>query len=232
MAKAKLDRANARRELAKAELTFANVVAPFDGIIGRPQVQPGGMVKEGDILATLSDNSLMWVYYKVSEKHYLDYMANRQRLGEEDKLELVLADQARYPHPGKFGAIEAAISSETGDIAFRADFPNPDGLLRHGQSGTILIRRTLHDAIVVPIRATFEILDKRYVYVVDQELVAHRREVVVRNERADLYVIEKGVDVGDKIILEGIGQVRDGEKVEGEFRPPEGVMREVHIRAE
>jgi membrane fusion protein (multidrug efflux system) len=224
LAKAKLDKAIARRELAKADLNFANLKAPFAGIIGRPQVQPGEMVKEGDTLTTLSDNSVMWVYYKISEKDYLDYMANQKQL-EEDRLELVLADQTRYPHPGKFGALESQIHNETGNIAFRADFPNPDGLLRHGQSGTILIRRKLHDVIVVPQRATFEITDKRYVYVVDKDDVVHRREIVVQNEMDDIYVIKKGVDVGDRIILEGIGQVRDGEKVEFEFRSPEEVIR-------
>ncbi len=226
LAKAKLDKANARRDQAKVDLRFASIVAPFDGIVVRPRVQPGGLVKENDVLATLSDNSVVWVYYKVSEKEYRPILRafNREQR-EGDKLELVLADQTRYPHPGKFGAIQASISSVTGDIAFRADFPNPDGLLRHGQTGTILIRRKLHDAIVVPKRATFEILDKRYVYVVDKDDMVHRREIVVQNEVDDIYVIKKGVDVGDRIILEGIRQVRDGEKLESEFHPPEEVMR-------
>ena len=73
-------------------------------------------------------------------------------------------------------------------------------------------------------RATFEILDKRYVYVVDKDDVVHRREIVVQHEMDDIFVIKKGVGVGDRIVLEGIRQVRDGEKVEYEFRPPEEVM--------
>ena len=77
----------------------------------------------------------------------------------------------------------------------------------------------MHDAIVIPQRATFEILDKRYVYVVDKDDVVHRREIVVQNEMDDIFVIKKGVGVGDRIVLEGIRQVRDGEKVEYEFRP-------------
>ena len=139
---------------------------------------------------------------------------NRTRAGERKK----------FPHPGKIGAIEAQFNNETGNIAFRADFPNPDGLLRHGQTGTILIHRKLHDAIVIPQRATYEILDKRYVYVVDKDDVVHRREIVIQHEMDDIFVIKKGVGVGDRIVLEGIRQVRDGEKVEYEFRPPEEVM--------
>ena len=76
-------------------------------------------------------------------------------------------------------------------------------------------------------RATFEIMDKRYVYVVDKDDVVHRREIVVQHEMDDIFVIKKGVGVGDRIVLEGIRQVRDGEKVEYEFRPPEEVMRKL-----
>ena len=136
----------------------------------------------------------------------------------------MLANGNKFQQTGKIGAIEAEFNNETGNIPFRADFPNPDRLLRHGQTGTVLIRRTLNDAIVIPQRATFEILDKRYVYVVDKEDVAHRREIVVQNELEDIFVIKKGVGVDDKIVLEGIRQVRDGEKVEYEFRSPEEVM--------
>ena len=91
-------------------------------------------------------------------------------------------------------------------------------LLRHGQRGTVLISRVLNDAVVIPQRATFELLDKRYVYVVDKEDVAHLREIAIQNELEDLFVIKRGVGVDDKIILEGIRQVHDGEKVEYEDR--------------
>ena len=87
----------------------------------------------------------------------------------------------------------------------------------------MLIHRVQKDAIVIPQRATFEILDKRYVYVVDKDDVVHQREIVVQNELDDIFVIKKGLGVDDKIVLEGIRQVRDGEKVEYEFRPEEVV---------
>ena len=130
----------------------------------------------------------------------------------------MLANGSKFQQIGKIGAIEAEFNNETGNIPFRADFPNPDRLLRHGQTGTVLIRRVLKDAIVIPQRATFEILDKRYVYVVDKDDVVHQREIVIQNELEDIFVIKKGLDVNDKIVLEGIRQVRDGEKVEYEFR--------------
>src|SRR5262249_53403257 len=133
---------------------------------------------------------------------------------------------------GKIGAIEAKFNSETGNIPFRADFPNPEGLLRHGQTGNVLIHRTLHNAIVIPQRATFEILDRRYVYVVDKDDVVHQREVVVRHELEDIYVINGGLEVSDRIVLDGVRQVHEGEKAEYEFRNPELVIANQKNKAE
>src|SRR6186997_1962377 len=86
------------------------------------------------------------------------------------------------------GAVSAQFNTKTGNIAFRADFSNPGGLLRQGQTGTILMHRKVHDAIVIPMRATYEILDKRYVYVVDNDDVAHQRQIVVQDETDDIFV--------------------------------------------
>jgi membrane fusion protein (multidrug efflux system) len=207
------------------------VRAPFDGILGRLHEQLGSFVKAGDTLTTLSDNSVMRAYFKVPEKQYLEFMASRNQ-PEGVKIELVLANQTKLPQPGMFDAIEAGFDNQTGTIAFRADFPNPDRRLRHGQTGTILMHRKVHDAIVIPQRATYESMNKRYVYVVDKDDVAHRREIVVQNEMDDIFVIKKGVGVDDRIVLEGIRQVRDGAKVEYEFRPPEEAMRKPRNHAE
>lgn len=224
---AKLQKANAKAALAFAELDFATVRAPFDGIVDRLQHQHGSLVQEGEILTTLSDNSLMWVYFNVPERVYLEYMAD-SRNKDDLKIELMLANQTKFTHVGKIGAIEADFNNETGNIPFRADFPNPDRLLRHGQTGTVLISRVQENSIVIPQRATFEVLQKRYVYVVDENDIAHQREITVQNELEDIYVIKSGVGVQDKIVLEGIRQVRDGDKVEYEHRTPDEVVAKYH----
>jgi membrane fusion protein (multidrug efflux system) len=230
--KAKYDRAKAKADLAQAEMNFTEVRAPFDGIVDRQHEQLGSLIKEGDILTTLSDNSLMWVYFNVPESDYLEYMARSDRDKQDQKIELVLANGNKFQHTGKIGAIEAQFNNETGNIPFRADFPNPDGLLRHGQTGNVLIHRTSNNAIVIPQRATFEILDKRYVYVVDKDDVVHQRVIAVQNELDDIFVINKGLDVNDRILFEGVRQVRDGEKAEYEFRSPEEVMANQKNHAE
>lgn len=229
---AKLAKAQAKADLAKAELNFTEVRAPFDGIVDRQRTQLGSLIKEGDVLTTLSDNSVMWVYFNVPEAQYLDYMAGQTRHEEAPRVELALAGGSKFPQLGHIGAIEANFNNETGNIAFRADFPNPDRLLRHGQTGKILLSKVAKDAIVIPQRATFEVLAKRYLIVVGEDGKAHQRELTIKDELEDVFVVDQGVKVGEKIILEGARQVRDGEPVEYEFSPPEMVMANLKNKAE
>lgn len=229
---AKLAKAKAKAALAEAELNFTTVRAPFDGIIDRLQQQQGSLVKKEDLLTTLSDNSLMWVYFNMPEVGYLEYMTRSEKDKQDEKIELVLANNSKFPQPGKIGAIEAKFNNETGNIPFRADFPNPSRLLRHGQTGNVLIHRTLKNAVVIPQRATFEILDKRYVYVVGKDEVVHQREIVILHEQEDIFMIKSGLDANDRIVLEGVRQVRDGEKVEYEFCKPEEALAHQKTHAE
>ena len=229
---AKLAKARANAELAQAELDFTSVKAPFDGIIDRLYEQLGSLVKEGDILTTLSDNSLMLVYFNVPEKRYLEYMASSKEDKNNLKIELELANDARFPERCLNLTVESQFNNETGNIAFRADFPNPDGLLRHGQTGTILMHRKLQHALVIPQRATFEILDKPYVWVVGDDDVSHHRLITVKHELDDIFVIESGLNVKDKIVLEGIRAVKEGGRVEYEFRKPEEALKNQKFHAE
>ena len=234
MARAKVEKALAKVNLSRAELAFASIKAPFNGIIGQFDLQEGSMVEAGEMLTTMSDNSLMWVYFNMSEAGYYAYQraTKNGRDPETLEIELELADHTIFDQPGKLGAIESDFNNETGNIAFRADFPNPDFLLRNGQTGTILIHQTMKDAIVIPQRAVFPILAKKYVYVVDEDCVVHQREIHIHHEAEDIYVIDRGVEPGEKIVFEGILQVRDGETIECDFRSPEEVHDNLKYHAE
>jgi membrane fusion protein (multidrug efflux system) len=233
--RATLANAEAKVQFAQAQLQFASITAPFDGIVDRQHNQIGSLIEEGDVLTTMSDNSLMWVYFNVPEARYLEYKAELEKDGgraDNLQIELKLANGEIFPQPGKIGAIEADFNNRTGNIPFRADFPNPNGLLRYGQTGTILIHHSLKDALVIPQRATFPILDKLYAYVVDEEGVVHQRDIAVQAVLDDVFVLESGLKEGEKIILEGIRQVRDGDKIEYEFRAPEEVLGHLKYHAE
>jgi len=214
---AKLARAKAKLKLTEAELNFTIIRAPFDGIVDRIRRQTGSLVKEGEILTTLSDNSTMWVYFNVPEVRYLEYMEVKESDREAQQVYLKLANGRLYPHAGKIAAIEADFNNETGNISFRADFVNGNGLLRHGQTGNVLINRTLRNAVLIPQRCTFEILDKRYVFVINEEGVVRQREIEVLHEMDDIFLIKDGLNGSEKIVLEGVRQVHDGEKIEFTF---------------
>ncbi|MDW8243056.1 MAG: efflux RND transporter periplasmic adaptor subunit [Thermogemmata sp.] len=232
MLEAELTRAKAKAEQARAELEFTQVRAPFDGIVDRQQQQLGSLVKKDDVLTSLSDNSIMWVYFNVPERRYLEYMHDIQQNKPIGTLELMLADGSIYPYKGELAAIEAKFNNETGNIPFRADFPNPTGLLRHGQTGTILVHRKLKDALIIPQRATFEILEKQFVFVVDENNVVHQREITVQHEMDDIFVIKKGLLPQERIVLEGVRQVQDGERIEYTSKPIEDVLAHLKYHAE
>ncbi|MBI1247826.1 efflux RND transporter periplasmic adaptor subunit [bacterium] len=235
--KAELAKAKARVELARAELNFTDVTAPFPGIVDHQKMQLGSLIEEGDVLTTLSDNSLMWVYFNVPEARYLEYKQQLDKdkaAGSESHLniELKLANGEIFNQPGKIGAIEADFNNLTGNIPFRADFPNPNSLLRNGQTGTILIHRKLENALVIPQRASYEILAKRYCYVVDKDGVVHQRDIEIQTELEDLFVLKSGVEPGDKIIFEGIRQVRPGDKITYDYEKPEEILKNLKYHAE
>jgi membrane fusion protein (multidrug efflux system) len=241
--KAKLDKAKAKARLAAAEVAFTEVRAPFDGIIDRLRQQQGSLIKEGkegDVLTTLSDNSVMWVYFNVPEARYLDDMAQRggSRQGSQieladTRIELTLANGSKFKYDaGRFVTVEGQCDTETGNFKYRADFPNPDGLLRNGQTGNVLVHRTAANAVLIPQRATFEVLDKRYVYVIGEDHKAHQREIQVDRETDDIFVIKSGLGAGDEIILEGVQQVRENQHVEVEFIPPEKALANLKYHAE
>jgi membrane fusion protein, multidrug efflux system len=200
-----------------------SIKAPFDGVVGRLPRQRGRLFLKSETLTTLSDNSEMQAYFDVPEAVYLeDKSADLDQHKVDLKIELELANGNKFNQPGKLGAIGAVFNA--GKVALRADFSNPDHLLRHGQTGTVLIHRTLQNALAIPQRAVFANLAKRFVYVVDKDDVAHQREIVIQKELEDRCVIKKGLGVDDKIVIDGVRLVHDGEKVEYEGRQSKKVV--------
>jgi membrane fusion protein (multidrug efflux system) len=231
MAKAKFNKAKAELSLAQVHLQFTDIRAPFDGIMDRFQVRLGSLVDEGDLLSTLSDNSKMWVYFNVPEAEYLDYKVKAKK-DSVMKVNLVMANQQMFEYPGLVQAIEADFNNETGNIAFRATFPNPKGLLRHGETGNVQIKQPVKNAILIPQKATFEVLEKKYVYVVDKDNVIASREIIIAAELPHIFVVQSGLKEGDKILLEGLRQVREKEKIHYTFVQPDSVISHLSLYAE
>jgi membrane fusion protein (multidrug efflux system) len=129
-------------------------------------------------------------------------------------------------------ANEADFNNETGNIAFRATFPNPKGLLRHGETGNIEMVVPLKNAIIIPQKATFEILEKRYVFVVGKDNVVRSREITIASELPDIYVVKSGLNENERIILEGIRKVKDGDKITYDYEDPKKVISHLSVYVE
>ncbi len=231
LAKAKLDKANAELDLANVHLSFAEIRAPFDGIMDQFQVRLGSLVDEGDLLTTLSDNSKMWVYFNVPEAQYLDYRKSSSK-NEPYSVKLLMANNELFDYDGIVETVEADFNNETGNIAFRATFPNPDRLLRHGQTGNILINTPMKEALLIPQEATFENLEKKYVFVVDQNNVIKTREIRIAAELPHIFVVQDGLQEGEKILLEGLRHVHENEKIRYKFVEPDYVISHLELYAE
>ena len=231
MAKANLNKANAEVSLAQTHLGFTSIKAPFDGIMDHLEAREGSLLDEGELLTTLSDNSKMWVYFNVPEAEYLDYIMSDAKQNNKD-VALLMANNKRFNQKGIVETIEGEFDSETGNIAFRATFPNPDGILRHGETGSILMSVPYKDVVIVPQKATFEILDKTYVFVVDKDNVVHQRELTIGAELPHLFIVDKGLSENDTILLEGIRMVKDQEKIHTKLVDPTTVLSNLALYAE
>lgn len=232
MAKAKLDMAKAELSLAETHRMLTEVRAPFTGLMGRFEVRLGSLVEEGELLTTLSDNSTVWVYFNVNEAEYLDYKSQADAKKAPLPVTLRMANGKIFDQPGKVETIEADFNNETGNIAFRAAFPNPTGLLRHGETGNALLTRAFPKALIIPQKATFEILDQRYVFVVDDSGVVSSRKISIAAELPHLFIVASGLETSDKILLDGLRKVQDGDTIKIEQLDPAEVRAGLEPPAE
>jgi len=231
LANANYQKANAEVALAQTHLGFTKITAPFDGIMDHLEAREGSLLDEGELLTTLSDNSKMWVYFNVPEAEYLDYITSADKDSKKE-VELLMANNKRFNQKGIVETIEGEFNSETGNIAFRATFPNPDGILRHGETGSVLMTVPFKDVIIIPQKATFEVLDKTYVFIVDKDNIVRQKEITIGAELPHLFVVSKGLSENDTVLLEGIRMVKNNEKIHTKFLEPNKVLAELDLYAE
>jgi membrane fusion protein (multidrug efflux system) len=231
IAQAKVDQAKADMALAKLHLSFTAIKAPFDGTIDRIPKKLGSLIDEGELLTSLSDNSQMFAYFNVSEPEYLNYQTNAKN-NTNNKVSLLLANNQPLPYKGEVETIESEFDNETGNIAFRARFPNPNKLLRNGETGKVMMTVPLKNALVIPQKATYEVQDKIYVFVVDANNVVRSRNITISTRMPDLFVVEKGIADNDKILLEGIQKVKENDRIKFEYEAPQEVISHLRLKAE
>lgn len=231
MAQAKLDRARAEAAEARLHLGFTEIRAPYAGVLDRIPKKLGTLVEEGELLTTLSDNSRVFAYFNLSEPEYLAYRQAGGN-GARQKVALVLANNTRYPHAGVVETIEGEFDAETGNIAFRATFPNPERLLKNGETGKVLLTVPYKQALVIPQKATFELQDRVYAYVIGKDNKVRARLLTVIGRLPDLYLIGGGLAAEDRILLEGVQKVKEEDVVRFALKDPREVIAKLRLKAE
>jgi len=209
---ARVDEQKANLESASIHLSMTKIRAPFQGVINRIPFKIGSLVNEGALLTTISNNNQVYAYFNVSEKEYLQIKEQRNEKSHDD-ITLLLANNKPHQYKGTIETIEGEFDQNTGNIAFRARFPNPQLLLKHGSSGKILLTHDVKNALIIPQKATFEIQDKLYIYVVDKNNSVRTRNIEVFQRMQHLYIVKSGLSVQDKIIYEGIQTLKEGDKI-------------------
>jgi membrane fusion protein (multidrug efflux system) len=228
LALAKLEQAKAGQAIAELNLSYTQIKAPFDGYIDRIHFKTGSLVDGSSLLTTLSNNKEVYAYFNVSEAEYLNYKAH-QTSDDNKNVSLILANGDEFGYKGVIETIEGEFDNTTGSIAFRAKFPNPDLLLRNGGTGKVLMKVNIKNALIIPQKATYEIQDKTYVYVLGENNVVKSKSITVNQSLPNLYIIGSGLQATDKFLIEGVQIVKDDEKIEASFIQPKLVVHDLQL---
>lgn len=222
IAEAKLDEAKADAALAQLHVSFTEIKAPYDGVIDRIPLKLGSLIDEGALLTTLSDNKSVYAYFNVPEAEYLEYKGQVDK-GTMNQVSLILANNQLHKYKGVVETVEGQFDNETGNISFRAKFPNPDLLLKHGETGKVQMIVPVKDAVIIPQKATYELQDKTYVFVVGNDNKVSSKNITVKNRLSNIYVVD-GLSEHDKILLEGVQSVNDDDKIEYKYVDPKAAL--------
>lgn len=214
LARAKADLVNATTNLGYTEIT-----SPVDGVIGTLPYKIGSLVSSNTAqpLTVVSNITNIYAYFSINEKEALEISGQfngaitKASLNAMPPVSLILANGSKYAYPGKIETTSGLINTATGSISVRANFPNPESIIRSGSSGVISIPVTYESAIIIPQKSTYEIQGKRFVYLLQEDQsVVSKPITVLNNNDGQFYIVTEGLAVGDKIAMEGLATLRDG----------------------
>lgn len=221
-AEARLALARAEETRASNNLSYTEVRSPVNGVASMIPYRVGALVSSNITtpLVTVSDDSEVYAYFSMAENEMLDliqeYGSLKEAIRTMPEVELIMSNGKLYSKKGRINAISGTISASTGAVSVRATFPNRGRMLRDGGSGQVVIPQVRKNSIVIPQSATYELQEKIFVYkVIDGKACSAAIQVLPRNNGVE-YIVESGLEVGDVIIAEGAGLVREGEEIKSE----------------
>lgn len=215
LAQAKAAQAQAEAALtnARKNLEYTTVKAPSDGVVGTIPNREGSLASPSSALTTISDNSEVYAYFSLSEKDLLELTEGGKSsvdagVKSMPKVKLQLADGTMYPYDGTVATVSGVIDNATGAASSRALFDNPNGMLRSGNTGQIVVPRNTEGALVIPQKATYEVQDLRYVYTLNDSNITVPTQITVQPYNdGHTFVVTSGLKAGDRIVTEGVGTV-------------------------
>ncbi len=221
LAQAQAQLANAKAALASAQknLAYTVVTAPSDGVVGTIPNREGSLASPSSAqpLTTVSDNSQVYAYFSLTENDLLNLVGEGERTMDAaikamPEVQLRMSDGSIYPYTGKVATVSGVIDNATGASSVRALFNNPNGVLRSGATGQVILPDNKEAVIVIPQKATFELQDRRFVYVVnDSNKVVSTPITVEANNDGKNFVVNTGLQSGQRIAIEGVGtKLQDG----------------------
>lgn len=216
-AKAQLGQANANLTSTEKNLSYTLVKAPASGVVGTIDNKEGSLVSPQTLLTMLSNNGEMEAYFSMTEKEILALTngGNRsmaQAIDSLPEVQLKLANGSIYGQPGRIVSISGVLDPSTGSATVKAAFPNPDGMLTSGNTGQVLLPSINRGVITIPQKATFEIQDMKFVYVVGDSSKVHQSPIEIDSKNDGVnYIVTKGLKAGDVIVIDGVGTtLKDG----------------------
>ena len=220
-AKSNVQAAQAAYENAKINLGYTLITSPVSGVIGRISLREGSLLTAGIAtpITSVASNGNVFAYFSFDEKLLLQFadstrMSLKQKVSKLPPAELTLANGQLYAYKGTIELGSSLVDPATGSLQMKGVFPNPDAILRSGSTGTIRIPTIYKNTIMVPQKATYDIQDKKMIFTVDSANVVHAANIKVLNNTGDIFIVASGLNVGDRIVLDGVGKVKDGDKIE------------------
>lgn len=216
-AEARLAQAKANYNSVTASIDYATIRSPIDGYIGSINFRQGALVSPADPvpLTTISDIDEIYAFFSMNERDYLDFIQTTEGRNLSEKIEnfppveLQLVNGQLYAHKGKIETVTGQVNKATGTVSFRATFPNPNGILANGNSGTIRIPKTYKDVPVVPAVSTYEQQGRVYVYRVQGDSLAVSVPITIVDRVQNLVIVASGLESGDRIVAQGVGKLRN-----------------------
>ncbi|ADY51990.1 efflux transporter, RND family, MFP subunit [Pseudopedobacter saltans DSM 12145] len=230
-AQSKIEEAKSLQQLARTRLSQTLIRAPFDGTIDRIPLKEGSLLEEGALLTSVSDLSLVNVYFDISEKEYLNIATDSlfDKNTFKKKVTLTLANGDVYPFEGMAEFAESEFATNTGSISLRARFKNPQGLLKHGSSGKINVPVETGETLAVHQKSVFEIQDRTYVYKLDKHNKIKMTPFKAGQRIGHFYLIDEGLNSQDQVVFEGVQGLKDGMNIQPNHLKPTEVLAKSKI---